>query len=157
LSVGPADGQLVYAAYDGTSSFAIVVDLASGRQSAVEPALVPHPRVHRDFGLEDPVWSPTSTTIAATRNLFGLELLDMAGTRRTVVDLGNYPIITEQAWSPDGETLAISVEKDNGSKLYFVDRATGTASLRLQRRRGRPYGMQWSPDGRWLGFTHVDG
>jgi imidazolonepropionase-like amidohydrolase/Tol biopolymer transport system component len=55
------------------------------------------------------------------------------------------------AWSPDGEQLAWSDGGDDPG-LWLLD-LTARAPRRLTERRGA---ASWSPDGRWIAFTHSE-
>lgn len=157
LSVGRG-GRVLYAA--GASKplrEAIVVDLAAGTQTRVEPARVTRPDPERAVGLDDPVISPAGDVVAAVRGGIGeLELLGLDGRSPTPIALPD-GLVTELDWSPSGSVLAVvTKEFDNprGFVVRFVEPTTG-ASRVVMRSKDRAYEPRWSADGRWYGITRT--
>jgi tricorn protease len=56
-------------------------------------------------------------------------------------------------WSPDSRKLAFA---DKDQKLFWVDAATGKATLADQAKEFEIYDYAWSPDSRWLAYNKQD-
>ena len=116
---------------------------------------------------EDPVWSPTGSTIAFARLSHavgsplagggGIYLVRPDGTElHRVADVVGY--LGQPAWSPDGTKLAFSTAVNGvqtpygpaGADVYVID-ADGS-DLRRVTRGHSAVDPVWSPDGTQLGF-----
>ena len=125
----------------------------------------------------NPAWSPDGKRILfihdsvlstipphqeteATRSHHPTEVsvMDADGGNRRVIRVIE-PVIYSAAWSPDGETLAITAAlarkpAESPQVGLFLMSATGKGELRLIRRNA--WTPSWSPDGRKLAFTVED-
>lgn len=54
-------------------------------------------------------------------------------------------------WSPDGQTIAVSAERDGNTDLFLLS-SQGRVIRRLTTNAGIDVSPAWSPDGRWLAF-----
>jgi len=75
---------------------------------------------------------------------------DLAGsqTRTLAVKWHNL----EPAWSPDGQRIAFSSNRDGNYELYVMN-ADGSGQRRLTHNRPVDAGPSWSPDGKRLAFA----
>jgi Tol biopolymer transport system component/DNA-binding winged helix-turn-helix (wHTH) protein len=56
-------------------------------------------------------------------------------------------------WSPDGSRIAFDARRDGRSGIYVIDAAGGSPRL-LRPGAGDDAMPEWSPDGRWIYYTH---
>jgi Tol biopolymer transport system component len=58
----------------------------------------------------------------------------------------------EPSWSPDGQRIAFTSDRDGNSEIYVMD-ADGANPTRLTINAARDYAPTWSPDGTKLAFA----
>lgn len=63
---------------------------------------------------------------------------------------------SDLAWSPNGEQIVLNDWEGLGTELYVVDAESGE-SRQLTDSVSHKTGPAWSPDGRWIAFTMLDG
>lgn len=88
----------------------------------------------------------------------GIELYDRRDRTRAAITRPGFTL-TAAAWHPDGATLVASgpAEDGSGPYLHAVDPAAGTATRLLPDHPGRARAGCFSPDGRKLAFTSLNG
>jgi Tol biopolymer transport system component len=103
-----------------------------------------------------PLWSPTGRDISFLSSRGGnwdLWIMDADGSHsRRLTDT---PSADEHspAWSPAGDRIAFSTDRDGGDwEVYVVD-AEGKNPRNLTRSPGMDYSPNWSPDGRRIAFV----
>lgn len=101
---------------------------------------------------EHPVWSPDGKEIVVTTTSHTLWIFDAdgKGKRRLVQTAGQYCF--QPAWSPDGEWITFSSDRDGNCEIYKI-RVDGTDLSRLTTEPGIDCRPQWSPDAQWIAFT----
>ncbi|MFW6116209.1 MAG: TolB family protein, partial [bacterium] len=58
----------------------------------------------------------------------------------------------EAAWSPSGEQIAFSSDRDGNYEIYVMN-ADGSDQRRLTSSPGTDWGATWSPDGARIAFA----
>ncbi len=114
------------------------------------------------FDERDPEWSPDGTCIAFSsdrdstkdvgfRRTYDLYIIDVGkrDVRRVVATDGNEG---QPTWSPDGNMLLYTSDRDGSSELYFADLATGK-SAKATFLIGGAEAPSWSKDGNRLAFS----
>ncbi len=112
-----------------------------------------------------PVWSPDGRQIAFASQVGDAKgtadyndpttaeiyLIDADGSHlRKLTD--NQAIDGGPAWSPDGEEIAFSSNRDGAFQIYVMN-ADGTKVRPLTTGSANNTGPAWSPDGRWIAFS----
>jgi Tol biopolymer transport system component len=129
----------------------VVEDLATHVVRAVTPP-------ERDIGF--PVVSPDSKWIAAEERVQGrakLVILPAAGGEiRTLV--GDMMQAFAQDWSPDGERISFSGQKDGVGNIYWVNRTSGQVQKLTQFDSKSAFVRYpaWSPKGDQIVFERND-
>lgn len=98
-----------------------------------------------------PRWSPDGSLIALVDD-GGLRVLDQIefDSRSLFDGDANVTAVAEGvAWSPDGQQLAVALERDGRWEVAVVGVAGSESSLRT-RLVGKADGLSWSPDGKTL-------
>ncbi|MEO5762336.1 MAG: protein kinase [Vicinamibacteria bacterium] len=101
------------------------------------------------------VWSPDSTEIAyASASSGGGRINRIAvstpGRPRTVVDAPTF--VSPSAWLPDGRLIYTAFNGSGRSNPYIKLLAADAAPLALGSDKVSEYGVDASPDGRWMAF-----
>jgi Tol biopolymer transport system component len=104
-----------------------------------------------------PSWSSDGRQIvvrALTTNGKGLSLIDVStGAIKTLTTGYND---TLPAWSPKGDLIAFSSNRDGDFDIYRID-VNGAGIKRLTDTPGNDAHCAWSPDGEWLAFSSARG
>ncbi len=127
------DGGRVYFNQDGIKQVAV-----TGGEVAPVPVAVPE-----GAGLDDV--SPDGSNLLIESDEEGNRLWDVRIAGALRYPLGND---WEAAFSPDGLFVCYSTEEGD---IYLV-RNNGTEARKLASVGGRPYGLAWSPDGKFIRF-----
>lgn len=113
-------------------------------------------------------WSPDGEQLAVSTTDNDIVIVDIPNQTVTKLDGASSPNEFEQmpSWSSDGQTIAFvrgqrpssSWKFDGPTDIYTVP-ATGGAATLLKGASGGGFNYypSYSPDGRWLAFTHHDG
>ena len=119
-------------------------------------------------GDDQPAWSPDGSKIAfVSRRDGNAEVYVMSADGSHQVRLTNSPSDDVQpAWSPDGTKIAFSSTRDDPNapscqiscnQGIYLMAADGTGVTRLQNHLASSFGPAWSPDGKLIAFSVVDG
>jgi Tol biopolymer transport system component len=99
-----------------------------------------------------PSWSPDATKVVYAsfdRAQRGLRIFDLKTQRVTQVTKGPD---TFPAWSPNGDRIAFTSNRDGDYEIYTV-RPGGGGLMRLTRSPGNDAHPAWSPDAEWIAFA----
>ena len=107
-----------------------------------------------------PRFSPDGNRLAVTKltddnwDIWVLDLVRGTSTRLTF-DEG---LDTEQLWSPDGETIVWSSDRDGGSDNLYRKRSDGSGEIERLTENGAPqWATSWSPDSRRILYMQQAG
>jgi Tol biopolymer transport system component len=64
---------------------------------------------------------------------------------------------TDPAWSPDGQSLVYSSDRDSPQLQLWIRHMKSGERRQVTRLSTQPQGAAWSPDGRRIAFFNVDG
>lgn len=146
----PDGSQITYYRQDsdGGASFLRTFDFHAGIERGLGPA---------DGRRAGPRWTPDGTRVLYVCQGVGVCAMSSDGR-----DLGTVYGLEESqhdpALSPDGQWIAFVEPMADDSQEAFIMRIDGSERRRLTTDPGRTYGLDWSPDGRYLSYnTEVDG
>jgi Tol biopolymer transport system component len=106
------------------------------------------------LGIVRPVISPDGSQVAFAA-VGDIYVMPVGG--RPVNVTGDAALDTDPAWSPDGQSLVYSSDRESlHLQLWIRDMRTGQ-SRRVTSLETQPQGATWSPDGRRIVFFDVDG
>ncbi len=106
------------------------------------------------LGIVRPVISPDGKQIAFAA-VGDIYVMPVGGKPVNVTN--DKALDTDPAWSPDGQSLAYSSDKDNEHlQLWIRDMRSGRAR-QVTRLTTQPQGAAWSNDGKQIAFFNVDG
>lgn len=144
----PDGSRLTYYRSDQDRSFLRSYIVATGEE---------HPMGPQDGNRGGPRWTPDGETLLYTCRGLGVCAMTPEGDDRGVaygLDGGQH----DPALSPDGEWIAFVDPLVDDAQDAFIVRVDGSARIRVTEDPGRTYGVDWSPDGRYLAYnTEVDG
>ncbi|HEY7291438.1 MAG TPA: amidohydrolase family protein [Vicinamibacterales bacterium] len=127
---------------------------------------VTHPeytRRKRDFdstvprqalGIVRPVISPDGSRVAFAA-LGDIYVMPVGGKPENITH--DAALDTDPAWSPDGNRLAYSSDKDNEHLQLFVRDMRSGQTRQVTHITTQPQGAAWSPDGKRIAFFNVTG
>ena len=101
---------------------------------------------------EEPCWSPDGKQLCAVSTSERIFIVDADGKNLSQILQVDGSYCHQPDWSPDGEWIAFSTDRDGNLEIYKV-RVDGTELTRLTQSPGLDSRPRWSPDGRWLTFT----
>ncbi len=91
---------------------------------------------------------------AGTTHLAHASLSDVEGTTEILYRSERYEQVYTPRYSPDGETIAVSLWRPGGYRdLALLDAQSGEVRHRITEDRAIDSGPAWSPDGRFLYFS----
>jgi Tol biopolymer transport system component len=99
-----------------------------------------------------PSWSPDATKVVYAsfdRAQRGLKVFDLKTQRATQITTGPD---TFPAWSPHGDRIAFTSNRDGDYEIYTV-RPGGGGLTRLTKSPGNDAHPAWSPDAEWIAFA----
>jgi hypothetical protein len=138
---------------------ATVLDLATGRLSALQPALDPLTSGGGAEPVSWPAWSPAGDVIVATREPgLQVELFDGASLDRTQTLVPPTPIAHGRpTWSPDGRRVLMTELGDHGTGILMIDLAGPTPAMRevVPIQRGDIDAITWAPDSRTIAYDRI--
>lgn len=118
------------------------------------------------ISIDYPAWSPDGKTIAASvvekcvsgmsACIYDIVVMNADGSNRR--NLTNTPASEwVPVWSPDGQTIAFTSDRDGDSEIYLMNR-DGSNVRKLTDNDGYDGSPRWSPDGTRIAFdTDRDG
>jgi TolB protein len=112
---------------------------------------------HGDGNYGFPSWAPDGRRFvvrALTATGKGLAIVEGSGDLKW---LTTGPNDTVPAWSPRGDVIAFSSDRDDGDFDIYTIRIDGTGLRRLTDTPGNDAHCAWSPDGQWLVFSSARG
>ncbi|MFO0426097.1 MAG: hypothetical protein ACK526_05975, partial [Planctomyces sp.] len=98
---------------------------------------------------EEPCYSPDGKHILVSTPSEQLLIADADGKNPTKLVQVDGLYCHQPEWSPDGEWVAFSSDRDGNIKIYKI-RWDGTELTRLTDAEGIDARPRWSPDGQWI-------
>jgi TolB protein len=143
---GPGPGEVTVVSVPSYLASKSTISTWSPATRIYSPLPLPEGRKH------EPAWSPDGTLLAYTGVTDGqsdIWIYDPASTRATAL-IEDPQDTASPTWSPDGEMLAF-IRSTKTSHLFAGE--PGSADRRqLTDGPGRDFGVQASPDGKWITF-----
>ena len=144
----PDGTEITYYRQDGEAAFLRSFNVRTGRERALGPT---------DGYRAGPRWTPDGSRILYRCGETGVCAMTPEGG-----DLGvAYGLGSGQhgaALSPDGQRVLFVERTEEAGEEAFVMGIDGSERRRLTNDSGRTYGLDWSPDGRYVSYnTEVDG
>jgi serine/threonine-protein kinase len=161
LPLGVASFRHVRASRDGKR---LAIGTDNGKEAIVSLYDIGANTVLQRLTLEGnnrfPIWSPDGQRLAFQSDRGGdlaiyVQQVDGSAPAERVTNAGQGEAHVPNSWSPDGATLAYSVEKDSTYSLWLHAFASKTSKPLGSVRSLEPLGAAFSPDGRWLMYTQT--
>lgn len=151
-----ANGKLNRRRADGSEAVVpFTADLKVRRPDyAKRHVVLDSPVAHPVIGVQRAVLSPDGRQVAFTA-LGDLYVMPIGGKPRRLTDGGPY-VVVDPAWSPKGDRLVYSSDREGSLDLWTVDLATGRHE-RLTDAPGAEMRPSWSPDGKSIVYVDATG
>ena len=153
-----ATNQIGFSSDRQNGSNLYTMDLNGGKVTAVTK--------NKSVGVDYPAWSPDGRQIVASMSgdcasgtTCKYDIFVMNADGSNAINLTNTPTASEwvPAWSPDGQKIAFSSDRDGDSEVYVMDK-DGSNVVQLTNNKGYDGTPRWSPDGKKIAFeTDRDG
>jgi len=148
----PDGKQLVFARHRGATIYLYLLIPADGTERRLTDRTDPE---------YDATWSPDGKELAFVFDKTSPGQGDLEVYRVRADGKEMTPVITSDgklsheewpAWSPDGQSLAVSSTRDGNQELYRIQQ-DGQGLQRLTNDPGIDAHPAWSPDGQWIAFS----
>ena len=159
LAAAPASYSYVRASHDG-ARLAVATD--DGKEAIVWVYDVGATTTMRRLTLTGhnrfPMWSPDGLRIAYQSDREGdraifVQRADGTGVAERLTKAGEGETQVPESWSPDGQHILFSVEKNSAFTLFTLSLADKKVAPFADVRSIEPPGSVFSPDGRWVAYA----